>query len=181
MNSFILIDANGDTRDEPFLIKNGREYVSEHISRSEFAEKGSGKLIIFEPLIELFESVRETVGLPITIYSGYRSPEYQKKLYAQDIAENGGKPSGKVARPGHSPHETGAAMDLAIPSNMDAARFAELIKRRSVALKFPMARTGWKQYGGGFVHADLVHMLFEPYMKNKTNPNPVSWKPGITW
>jgi hypothetical protein len=181
MSNYTLIDAYGKSKQVPFIIKNGKEYVSDHISRAEFAERGGGELVIFEPLIELFESVRETAKKPIVIYSGYRSPEYQKKLYQQDIAENGGAPSGKVAKPGSSPHQYGAAMDLAIPVNMNAQSFATLIRKRSLDLKFPMARTGWKQYGGGFVHADLVHMLFEPNIKGKINPNPVSWKPGVVW
>jgi hypothetical protein len=181
MNTYILIDNQGNRREVPFLMRGGREYVSEHISRSEFAEKASGKLIIFEPLIDLFESVRATVGLPIVINSGYRSKEYQQVLWDRDVAEHGGRPSGEVARPGHSPHETGAAMDLAIPANMDAKSFADLLRRRSVDLKFPMARTGWKLYGGRFCHVDLVHMIFEPYLKGRPNPNPGAWSPGVKW
>ena len=181
MNTYTLILADGTQKEVPFLIKNGRECVAEHISKTEFAEKASGKLVIFEPLIDLFESVRETVGLPININSGYRSKEYQEKLYQQDIKNNGGKPSGNVAKPGNSPHETGAAMDLSIPVNMDAATFAALLRKRSVDLKFPMARTGWVTYHGTFVHCDLVHMLFEPYLKGRRNPSPNAWVPGMKW
>lgn len=57
------------------------------------------------------------LGYKITCSSGYRSTEKQKALYQADIARNGGKPSGAVARPGYSAHEIGIAVDLKVTGN----------------------------------------------------------------
>lgn len=172
--TYTLIKRDGTQEEVPFLIRDGVPCVSYHVYQSEFGQHDNGKVIAFEPIIELFEKVRETIKRPIRINSGYRSAEYQAMLYRQD-------PSGAVAKPGHSPHETGAAMDLAIPPNFTAQSFAALIRKISKDMGFPEARTGWKQYGGRFVHVDLVHMLYEPYIEGRVNPNPNAWKAGVTW
>jgi len=181
--SYTLISRYGNREEVPFLIRAGKEYISAHISRAEFGQRdGSQKVVIFDPLIELFEAVRSQVG-PIVISSGYRSDEYQRKLYEDDIRKNGGKPSGQVARPGNSPHATGAAMDLIIPDSYKgrAKNFSELFVQASAKLGFPLCRVGWKQYlGRGFIHVDLVHMLFAPYT-NVPNPRPGVWRPGAVW
>jgi uncharacterized protein YcbK (DUF882 family) len=186
--NYILLKDNGTREEVSFLVINGKNYISDHISHYEFGEHDENgnlvpeiQLTIFEPVIELFESIRETVGRPIIINSGYRSLEKQKRLYDRDLKLNDGKPSGKVAKPGNSPHMYGVAMDLSIPSNMNAEQLAALIRKRSVDLKFPMARTGWKQYGGTFVHFDLIPMLFEPYLKGIKNPLPQVYVPGLKW
>ena len=57
------------------------------------------------------------LGYKITCSSGYRSPEKQSALYNADLAKNGGKPSGAVARPGSSVHELGIAADLKVTGN----------------------------------------------------------------
>lgn len=182
MSTYTLIHRYGNREEVPFLIQNGREYISVHISRAEFGQRdGSQKVVIYDPLIHLFEAAREKVGRPITISSGYRSEEYQRKLYEEDLQKNGGKPSGQVAMPGNSPHATGAAMDLIIPAGWTAQRLAELFQETSVEWGFPKARVGWRQYlGRGFIHVDLVHMLFAPYT-NIPNPIPTAWRAGVTW
>lgn len=181
MDNYTLIKRNGAVEEQSFFVSTGGNlHISAHISKAEYAQKDTGEVIIYEPLIELFEAVRKAIGKPIPVNSGYRSPAYQKKLYDADLRANGGKPSGAVARPGSSPHETGAAMDLGIPTGWDAAKFAQLIRNTSVAIGFPMARVGWKKYGGRFVHVDLVHMLYAPYT-GKPNPNPGAWSPGVVW
>lgn len=187
MNTYTLIKRDGTKATVPFLIINGQEYISKHIPRFEnkehtlgFAEHSTGKVVIFEPAIELFETLRVYVG-PIIVNSGYRSDEYQKGLYERDIRENGGKPSGKVARPGHSPHATGAAMDLAVPCGFTAADFTRIVRRASNTLGYPTARVGYKKYNGTFVHVDLVHMLYHPYINGVPNPQPAAWQPGVVW
>lgn len=163
------------------MVRPGKEYISAHISRAEFGQRdGSQKVVIFDPLIELFEAVRRQVG-PIVISSGYRSEEYQRKLYEEDLRKNGGKPSGQVAKPGNSPHATGAAMDLIIPGGWHPRDFAEMFREACVDLNFPLCRVGWKQYlGRGFIHVDLVPMLYKPYTKIP-NPHPRTWRPGAMW
>jgi hypothetical protein len=187
METFTVIKRDGTVEERPFLIISGREALSPHISRAEFGEHdGAGRLRrhvpiqILEPLIDLFEAVRTAVGSPIPINSGYRSRAKQKELYERDIREHGGKPSGQVARVDLAPHTYGAAMDLAIPPGLTAAKLAALIRQTSIRIGLPQARTGWRSYGGRFVHMDLVFLCFKPYT-DKANPAPKSWRPGVTW
>jgi hypothetical protein len=51
-------------------------------------------------------------GFDLRVGSGGRSPQRQAELYAADVAAHGGEPSGRVAPPGRSLHERGAAADL---------------------------------------------------------------------
>lgn len=182
MATYTLIHRSGNREEVPFLLVGDKEYVSAHISRREFGQRdGSYAVVIFDPLKHLFEAAREKVGRPILISSGYRSAEYQRKLYEEDVRQNGGRPSGKVAKPGNSPHELGAAMDLIIPAGWTAEELAKLFRDTSVALGFPVARTGWKRYlGQGFIHVDLAPMLFKPYT-DVPNPRPQLWIPGLVW
>jgi hypothetical protein len=187
IDTYNLIKRDGTRQEVPFFIVDGCKCISPHIFFYEFGEHDDAGVlradiqpIIFEPLIDLFEKLRATVNRPIKINSGYRTIEKQARLYEQDIRANGGNPSGKVAAPSHAPHTYGAAMDLAIPYPYKAGDFATLIRKVSLDLKFPMARTGWKAYGGAFVHMDLVPMMFKPYT-NISNPCPEDWTPGRCW
>lgn len=49
---------------------------------------------------------------PMNSIIGYRDIAQQQALYNEDLRKNGGKPSGKVAKPGNSWHEFGFAVDL---------------------------------------------------------------------
>lgn len=57
------------------------------------------------------------LGYKINCSSGYRSPEKQNALYQADLQNNGGNPSGAVAKPGSSSHEFGIAVDLKVTGN----------------------------------------------------------------
>lgn len=193
MNTYTLIQRNGTRKEVPFLLIRDKYHISEHIPQFEnrdhtlgYAQHDTGEVVIFEPLIILFEAVRDEVKkvrkkeTPIVINSGYRSPEYQKRVYEEDLKANGGKPSGKVARPGRSPHELGVAMDLQAPQGFSVRDFATLIRKVCMDLKYPIARTGYVKYNYQFVHMDLAPMLFKPYTKIE-NPIPQLWKPGVIW
>lgn len=60
----------------------------------------------------------------IQVTSGQRSNAEQQALWEKDLASNGGKPTGRVARPGHSAHETGLARDVYVPPAQRAAFIA---------------------------------------------------------
>ena len=169
---FRVILQDGAKEDRPFIVKDGRQFISEHLPRYEFF-KPSGwdeHARILAPLIDLFEAVRAEVG-PIKVNSGYRGDAFQERLYKQN-------PQG-VAKPGSSPHRFGAAMDLAIPKEWTAAKLADLVQAKSIALGFDRARCGWREYSGRFLHIDLVYLLFTPFTAIP-NPNR-SWRPGVTW
>lgn len=49
--------------------------LSEHFSKWEFADHGTGKTIVVPELIDGLEQFRALLGLPVRIHSGYRSVE----------------------------------------------------------------------------------------------------------
>lgn len=52
-------------------------------------------------------------NIHLKLYSGYRSYEYQKTVYANEVKSNGqSKADTESARPGYSEHQTGWAADL---------------------------------------------------------------------
>lgn len=68
--------------------------------------------ILYENFIKMANDAKEN-GLNIYIASGYRSYEYQEKLYNQYVSKDGQENADTYsARPGHSEHQTGLAIDL---------------------------------------------------------------------
>jgi D-alanyl-D-alanine carboxypeptidase len=147
VDTYTLIKRDGPRVKIPYILNNNSEYVTEHFSRAELDTGHDPDALFFQPTLQLLEAARVQIG-PIHGNSGYRSYERQVLVYQEDIKNNSGIPSGKVARPGHSPHETGAAADLAVPNGYTAESFAKLLRNISADLGFPMARTGWKEYFG---------------------------------
>jgi hypothetical protein len=189
-DTWTLIKPDGSRIEKPFSVIDGKQYIAEFIPRFEkwdprlgyrrgFAEHDTGDVVIFEPTIDVFQTVRRQVG-PILINSGYRSTAYQKRLWIADCKEHGGRPSGEVAAPGSSPHERGAAMDCAIPHHLTAAKLAELFRHTAAGLDLGLARTGFKLYKNRFLHWDVVYLLFQPYL-DEPNPRKKVWRPGVIW
>lgn len=58
-------------------------------------------------------------GVELIPISTYRTWEYQNGLYQRNLARNGGKPSGYVARAGESQHHLGTAVDFNTVSPKD--------------------------------------------------------------
>ncbi|WP_426449443.1 M15 family metallopeptidase [Paenibacillus sp. S-38] len=74
-----------------------------------------------EPLEKLFAAA-EKAGLPLSGVSAYRSHETQKTLYHNYVLKDGEEAAGKYsAKPGHSEHETGLAIDVTSRSGKCAA------------------------------------------------------------
>ena len=143
--------------------------VSPHIAEYEVRDKWTGEIKISPHIVYLFESVREELGKPIIITSGYRSEKYQAYLRAI------GYPAAIV-----SPHCYGAALDMLFPFSVDKDGFANLFVNHSLKLDYGICRIGRKQYGDTFLHVDVVYLLFEPYTTIQ-NPKPDTWKPGVAW
>ncbi len=169
MNTFKLIKPDGTIEDKPFMIKNGVEYLTDHVARHEVEDKWTKEVVMFGPTLALFEETRRLMGKPIGINSGYRSPEYQKHL----------KEIGYKAAT-NSPHCRGAALDLAIPAGTTYLALINMIRQAAKNLGLPKPRLGYKEYGYTFVHADLVFILFEPFLPEK-NPCPGAWREGVEW
>ncbi len=71
---------------------------------------------IDETVMSCFKSMADDAkdqGIGLKIISGYRSNDYQANLHKSSAARNGKEYADKyVARPGHSEHETGLAIDI---------------------------------------------------------------------
>lgn len=96
---------------------------------------GCGQNLIEDKLIDLLEELRELVGFPLIITSGYRCPEHNAK-----VSSTG--PTG--------PHTTGLAADIGV-SRDRAVRVLEM------ALRMEFKGIGLNQKGDSrFVHLDIV-------------------------
>ncbi|MDR0325278.1 MAG: M15 family metallopeptidase [Oscillospiraceae bacterium] len=59
------------------------------------------------------QAVRDELGLPLVVLSGYRSYSYQEALYGRYVSIDGVKTADTYsARAGHSEHQTGLAVDF---------------------------------------------------------------------
>ncbi|HBE80347.1 MAG TPA: hypothetical protein DDW65_21575 [Firmicutes bacterium] len=185
MDMYTLITRDGTETKMPYTLPNRREHVTSHFTRNELDTGHEENAVFFKPTLDVIEETRMRLKTPITGSSGYRSRIKQAILYQEYLDEckrQGKAPkSGVVAKPGNSPHETGAAVDLYIPDGKQPEEFAKLLQKVSIDLGFPIARVGWKDYlGRGFVHVDLVFLLFTPYT-SIANPFPNLWLPGVSW
>lgn len=79
------------------------------------------KPMIHEVVFEKFKKLQEDAsmdGVFVIIDSGYRSYEYQKKVFDSLVSEKGQEYAKKfVAQPGCSEHQTGLAFDFAVLRN----------------------------------------------------------------
>ena len=64
------------------LFDQGAHQVSEHFKVQEFAQKDyrCDRILIDTELVEVLEDVRTYFNNPVIITSGYRTPEYNKKV-----------------------------------------------------------------------------------------------------
>ena len=96
-----------------------------------------------------FAEAAASDGVAVVAASGYRSYESQKGLYAGYVAQYGQEIADSIsARPGHSEHQTGLAVDIAVPDGScsfqacfeetDAGRWAaENAHRFGFILRYP--------------------------------------------
>ncbi len=67
----------------------------------------------YEPMAKMIEDFyKKYDNTSLIIYGSYRTTEFQKQLYEDDLANSGDDASTRVALPGHSEHETGYAFDF---------------------------------------------------------------------
>ena len=120
----------------------------QYFDRDEFACRcGCGRNEIQNRLVDLLDGLRDRVGFPLLVTSGYRCPAENNRISTTGLM---------------GPHTTGLAADLGVSRHRahDVLRVA-----------FPLGFTGIgvKQKGGGrFVHLDL---LTEP----DHAPRPTVW------
>lgn len=70
---------------------------------------------LMNPLNRMFADFYKVTGTDdVMMISGIRSIEYQRQLYQDELAETGLSTSRLVAKPGHSEHHTGYALDFGL-------------------------------------------------------------------
>ncbi|MEV8213327.1 M15 family metallopeptidase [Leifsonia sp. NPDC077715] len=69
-------------------------------------------------LVAMFQAGKREAGLEFSVQSAYRSYDSQTRVYDDDVARNGqAYADTDTARPGHSEHQTGLAVDIsALPA-----------------------------------------------------------------
>lgn len=107
-------ENTAETAAKEFSLKaDGDEYISSNFKVSEFRCKdGSDKILIDVNFVrDKLQAIRDHFGAPVTINSGYRTPEYNKK----------------VGGASKSYHMTGQAFDIVVKGHTPAevARYAQ--------------------------------------------------------
>lgn len=145
---------------------------------------------LLQGIIDIFSQAREKLGCPLIINSGYRTIAYQAQLRKRGL---------KAAS--ISPHEHGTALDISlryIRADTWCKRAHILINCLTSAARnlglHSYLRYGFRAYDCGFVHVDIVPLLFvgewkklqdtlpdEFYPYGRENPRPRDWKGGVTW
>ncbi|GAB3794238.1 hypothetical protein GCM10028798_00340 [Humibacter antri] len=73
--------------------------------------------VVSDALTAMFAAAKSEAGLLLTLQSGYRSYDMQVNDYAGDVAAHGrAYADSDTARPGHSEHQTGLAVDISAAS-----------------------------------------------------------------
>ena len=128
---------------------------------------------LHESLFDVINELRERVGRPVKINSGFRTVEKQKELQKTN--------AGAVS---NSPHTWGLALDIDTKSNAETDRFVILLRQIAIDLNVKI-RIGWQQYkkdGATFVHIDVAPEMFAPGKPWEFFPNiPNVYKIAIEW
>ena len=110
-------------------------------------------------------------GITLSIASGYRSYSYQNKIYNNYCARDGKKEADTYsARPGHSEHQSGLAMDLnkvgnAFNGTKEAKWLAKNCYKYGFILRYPQGKTNetgyvYESWHFRYVGEDLAKKLY---------------------
>lgn len=87
--------------------------ISEHFKLSEFESPDTKEVKLDPALIDKLESLRELVGQPLTINSGYRTETHNRAVGGAE----------------HSKHRLGQAADIKLPDGLSVDEMAILAER----------------------------------------------------
>jgi D-alanyl-D-alanine carboxypeptidase len=86
------------------------------VSQAGFVGQDQVRAIVIPDLAALRQAA-QAAGAPIVVASGYRSFSYQKSLFDERVAQVGEAEAAlRTARPGHSEHQLGTAIDVLTPA-----------------------------------------------------------------
>lgn len=129
---------------------------------------------VADELVKMFDDFFDvTYDDNILVLSGYRSKAQQKKLYDEDLAATGNSYSERVAKPGHSEHQTGYCVDLSLigGEDYDGSGIYEWIDehcfRYGFVLRYPKEKTVITEIQYEPWHYRYVGVPHAYYMKNK--------------
>jgi len=89
------------------------------VSQAGFASPDQVRSIVIADLAAL-RSAAEANGTPLVVVSGYRSYSYQEDLFDNRVEQVGeAEATRRTARPGHSEHQLGTAVDVLEPGAAD--------------------------------------------------------------
>lgn len=107
--------TNVQDQNDPFVLVNKYYSLSSDYVPSDLINVGNGQRMrkeAGEALMQMINDIKQT-GLYLQAQSGYRSYELQSSLYNNYVAKDGKEEADTYsARPGHSEHQTGLAIDV---------------------------------------------------------------------
>ena len=102
----------------------GRNYVPPDLvstARAGLARKQKVRAFVIPDLTALAQAAAAN-GTPVRVVSAYRSYRYQKKVFRQEVLNHGRTHALRtVARPGHSEHQLGTAIDFGSANSSEYA------------------------------------------------------------
>ena len=117
--------------------------ISKNFKLREFECKSTGQVKLHEELLELLQSLRDNLGKPITINSGYRSKEHNEKV--------GGTKG--------SQHLKGTAVDISLRNlGYSAEGIAIIVKDIADKLEIGRDNLGLG-YANTFLHIDVRGLI----------------------
>ncbi|MDT3498650.1 M15 family metallopeptidase [Bacillus toyonensis] len=133
-----------------------------------------------EALEKLFLLAKQE-GIQLNAVSGFRSYEYQKALYANNVKKKGQEHTDRFsAKPGHSEHQTGLTMDvssksanneleLAFANTQEGKWLKENAHRAGFIIRYPKGKESITGYAYEPWHIRYVgHIAENIYKKNLT-------------
>lgn len=147
-----------DKKDESYRVKDNTVQLMERI---------------MDPLNSFLTDAKTTGGIGgLVVLSGYRTFDYQKKLYDAEIKQKGDEGGKWVAPPGGSEHHTGLVFDLAVGSKGKITKISddesykwifENCKNYGFVLRYPKdkeGRTGFNSEPWHFRYVGRVHATY---------------------
>ena len=133
MDTYTILDIENDaiTRGDLILINKDHEYIfsEEDVFTPIYGNKNQGYKVSYatitlnQPTLDalnafMLDFSEETGRRNIQVISGFRSYETQEELYNSRVAKQGEEEASKLtARPGHSEHHSGYAVDFNLLTN----------------------------------------------------------------
>lgn len=130
---------------EEFACKDGTPYPLDQLDE-DTNDGRTWRETRLQPLVEMLEVIREALGKPLIVDSGYRTLAYDQRLFDADAGR------GNVAKPTGSQHPKGRAADVRCAS-LTSTELRTLIVDLYAAGKIPkLGGVGWYP---SFVHVDV--------------------------